>query len=211
MHLVTLENRQLREIYVTWNGDRFLEVSGQLSTPQLADYFPWVGVDLLAPAYPDGYRTEVNLAALDWLATVTQKLQQGYLLTIDYGYSSTRYYNPQRHQGTLQCYHQHRRHSDPYRNLGQQDITAHVDFTALERHGQHLGWQTLGLTKQGLLLMALGIGDRLSGLASGNYSVLEVLQRRDALHQLIDPAGLGNFVVLLQGKNLRPHQQRLRV
>lgn len=207
VHQVVIEAGQLLEIYVTSTEGGFAEVSAALSTPRLAEYFSLVGIDLPTDAYPEGYRTEVNLAALDWLETVSKKLQRGYLLTVDYGYTAERYYSPQRDRGTLQCYYQHRRHNNPYSNLGHQDITAHVDFTALERQGEQCGLQTVGFTQQGLFLMALGLGDRLSDLSSGKYSFQEVLNRRDALHQLMDPTGLGGFGVLVQSKGVSEADQ----
>ncbi|PSO68911.1 MAG: hypothetical protein BRC42_12825 [Cyanobacteria bacterium QS_1_48_34] len=212
VHRVAIEQGQLREIYVTTadkegEGVQFVEVSGEPSTPRLEEYFQQVGINLPANAYPDGYRTEVNLVALDWLATVANCLQRGYVLTIDYGYAAQRYYTPQRREGTLQCYYQHRSHDDPYTNIGHQDITAHIDWTALEHQGKRCGLQEVGFTKQGMFLMALGLGDRLSALSSGNLSVSEVLQRRDALHQLIDPAGLGGFGVLVQSGGLSEKEQ----
>jgi SAM-dependent MidA family methyltransferase len=184
----------------------FQEVLGELSTAHLQGYFKQIGINLLSDSYPDGYRTEVNLAALDWLSIVADRLAQGYILTLDYGYPAHRYYAPTRSQGTLQCYYQHRHHSNPYINIGRQDITAHVDFTTLERHGERCGLQTLGFVPQGLFLMALGLGDRIAALsdpvATADLSINDILHRREALHSLINPMGLGNFGVLIQGKNL---------
>ena len=208
VHQIVINDGQLQEVYVTLESG-FQETYGELSTSKIKDYFNLVRIDLNNTDYPQGYRTEVNLGALDWLETVANKLQQGYLLTIDYGYTATKYYHPQRSQGTLQCYYQHRRHQNPYVNLGEQDITTHVDFTALENYGKQQGLVTIGSTKLALFLMALGIGDRLFELSSGKYTAIEVLQRRDALHQLIDPMGLGGFNVLIQGKNLTSAQQSL--
>ncbi len=207
VHQVVLTAAGLQEIYVTLtDADEVREVVGPLSTPRLGDYFTLVDIDLTHPPYPLGYRTEVNLAALDWLQTLARKLGRGYILTIDYGYTANRYHSPSRHQGTLQCYHQHSHHDDPYRHLGQQDITAHVNFTALERQGDRGGLTTLGLTQQALFLMALGLGDRLSALgqssATAPAAITALLGHRDRLHQLISPLGLGNFLVLVQGKNL---------
>lgn len=211
VHQVVKESGQLREVYVTIEQtdeeeQRFVEVVGDLSTSHLEAYFTQVGIDLLTDAYADGYRTEVNLAALDWLSTVADRLQRGYVLTIDYGYTSDRYYHPRRSEGTLQCYYRHARHSNPYLHLGQQDITAHVDFTALERQGARSGLQTLGFTRQGMFLMALGLGDRMAALSQSEtrdpQAIVAILQRRDALHQLVNPMGLGNFGVLIQGKGI---------
>lgn len=207
VHQFIIEAGQLREIYVTTQEARglpiFVEVIGELSTPQLAEYFDLVKIALPSSAYPNGYRSEVNLAALDWLKIVSNRLQRGYLLTIDYGYPAHRYYNPMRSQGTLQCYYRHMHHNNPYINIGRQDITAHVDFTALQRWGEMCELDNLGFTQQGLFLMALGLGERIAALSTTSpQSIQQLLQQREALHQLIDPTGLGGFGVLVQSKNL---------
>ncbi|WP_199197643.1 SAM-dependent methyltransferase, partial [Chroococcidiopsis sp. CCALA 051] len=218
VHQIAIERGVLREMYVgqgkqgssnsshqplATSHSPFTEITEKLSTPRLQEYFDLVGIDITSSTYPDGYRSEVNLAALDWLQSVAQKLQRGYVLTIDYGYPASRYYNPARSQGTLQCYYQHHHHNDPYINIGQQDITAHVDFTALQRWGDRCGLPTVGFTQQGLFLMALGLGDRIAALSqTTSQSLQQVLWRRDALHQLLDPMGLGGFGVLIQSRGL---------
>lgn len=212
VHRVSIEAGRLQEIYVMQGeGERpFVEVSDEPSTPNLAAYFAEVGVEFPSPDHPDGYRTEVNLAARDWLATVARKLQRGYSIAIDYGYPAWKYYHPQRDRGTLQCYYRHHRNADPYTDVGHRDITAHVDFTALEVWGKAVGLERLGFTQQAPFLMALGLGDRLQALSSGTYPLAEILQRRDALHQLLDPTGLGGFGVLVQAKGLFPKERSLR-
>ncbi|MEG4112888.1 MULTISPECIES: class I SAM-dependent methyltransferase [unclassified Microcoleus] len=217
VHQFILEEGQVREIYVAAENPKneqeeinFVEVVGEVSTPKIADYLDLVGIDLSASGYGNGYRSEVNLAALDWMSTVAQKLQRGYLLTIDYGYPAHRYYNPRRREGTLQCYYRHRYHNNPYINVGRQDLTAHVNFTALERQGELCGLDTVGFTQQALFLMALGLGDRIASLSTNDAEVLDVatfLRRREALHQLIDPMGLGGFGVLVQSKGLREEEK----
>jgi SAM-dependent MidA family methyltransferase len=216
VHQFILEAGELREIYVTTNQNfdpakmtsdgsnlQFVEVTGKPSTPQLGEYLDLVGIDLAENVYEDDYRSEINLAALDWLSIVADRLQRGYVLTIDYGYSASRYYNPRRSQGTLQCYYHHRHHNNPYINIGHQDITAHIDFTALERWGERCDLGKVGFTQQALFLMALGLGDRISTLSHQEVSISQLLQRRDALHQLINPSGLGGFGVLVQTKGLK--------
>ena len=207
VHQVIWQNHQLQEIYIGENQGELIEIIAELSIPELLNYFQQVQININSADYPEGYRTEVNLQALDWLNRVSQKLNKGYLLTIDYGYSAQKYYHPQRSQGTLQCYYQHRYHADPLVNLGLQDITTHVNFTALENQGKSLGLETLGFTQQGLFLMSLGLGDRLMELSTGKFNFAEIFKRRDALHQLIDPTGLGKFGVLLQAKGLTPVQK----
>ena len=211
VHQFTIVAGELREIYVTIRPQLeeitaklpiFIEVIGEPSTPQLGEYLQLVGIDLSQNTYENGYRSEINLAALNWLGIVADCLQRVYVLTIDYGYSADRYYNPRRSQGTLQCYYQHCHHDNPYVNVGQQDITAHVDFTALSFWGQRCGLQKVGWTQQGLFLMALGIGERLAALSFQQQSISQLLQRREGLHQLINPGGLGNFGVLIQSRGL---------
>jgi SAM-dependent MidA family methyltransferase len=214
VHQIAVTAGQLQEVYVSLEPSEgaiaFSEVIAAPSTAKLAEYFQLIDLPFPSDRYPDGYRSEVNLAALDWLQTVSDRLQRGYVLTIDYGYPAPRYYSPTRSQGTLQCYFQHRHHSDPYVAIGQQDITAHVDFTALERQGERCGLQTIGYTQQGLFLMALGLGDRIAALSTPDpdVSVQELLQRREALHALANPMGLGNFGVLMQAKQLTASEQQ---
>ncbi|MBW4565457.1 MAG: class I SAM-dependent methyltransferase [Mojavia pulchra JT2-VF2] len=215
VHQLILEAGQLREIYVTTREactavplpsgsvPSFVEVIGELSTDHLAEYFDLVEIEISKSVYGDGYRSEINLAALDWLSIVANRLRCGYVLTIDYGYPASRYYNPRRSQGTLQCYSHHRYHDNPYINIGQQDITAHVDFTALERWGDRCGLDKVGFTQQGLFLMALGLGDRIAALSHQEQPLSQLLQRRESLHELMNPLGLGGFGVLVQSKGLK--------
>lgn len=211
VHQIIVQDQQLQEIYITLDSEvKFKEIIAELSTEKITDYFKLIDIDLCYNSYPERYRTEVNLAALDWIKTLVTKLNQGFILTIDYGYTAQRYYLPSRKEGTLQCYYQHSHHNDPYLNIGRQDITAHVNFTALQLYGKDWGIDGVGFTQQALFLMALGLGDRISALSQpSNYSISEILQRRECLHSLIDPMGLGNFGVLLQSKGLSPSQQQI--
>ncbi len=210
VHLVQKNRDRLQEVYLGFQDGKLTEIIDSVSTEDISRYFELIEIDLSAQQYPDGYRTEVNLEALSWLETVAAKLKRGYILTIDYGYTADKYYLPVRDRGTLQCYNRHRRHDNPYFNPGKIDITAHVDFTALQRQGELCNLDTIGFTQQGLFLMALGLGDRLNQLSGGKFNVSEIFQRRDALHQLIDPLGLGGFKVLIQGKNLTAAEGSLR-
>lgn len=212
VHWIELHQHQLKEVWVGTSETGFIPILDELSTPDLQSYFDRVGIDMAS--YPDGYRTEVNLAALDWLSVVVDRISKGYVLTIDYGYTAQRYYSPARREGTLQCYYRHAHHNDPFANIGEQDITAHVDFTALENRGREVGLEKIGFTQQGLFLMALGLGDRLSKLSNSvtpnqeapapatGRAIQNMMMRREALQQLISPMGLGNFGVLIQGKGL---------
>lgn len=212
VHLVEVQQGRLREIYVAIQTNagsvaNFREVLGELSTARLAGYFELLEIDLAAGDYPEGYRSEVNLAACDWIQALTDRLQRGYLLTIDYGYRVDKYYCPGRSRGTLSCYYQHAVHDNPYLHLGCQDITTHVNFTALERWGDRFGLQRIGFTRQGPFLMALGLGDRLAALSArdertAEQDMGEIMRRHRALHLLMHPHELGNWGVLVQGKGL---------
>lgn len=221
VHQFIIKDGQLQEIYVTITEEgennvipQFTEEIAEPSTTKLKEYLELVGIDVNqfdSNAYENDYRSEINLAALQWLSIVADCLKSGYVLTIDYGYPAHRYYHPRRWQGTLQCYYQHRHHHNPYINIGKQDITAHVDFTALENWGKNCGLDTIGYTQQGLFLMALGLGERLAHLSHTSQPIAQpisqILQRRQALHQLIDPTGLGNFGVLIQSQGLTETQR----
>jgi SAM-dependent MidA family methyltransferase len=211
VHQVVVMDDKLQEVYVTI-GDKntiLAETIGELSTQQLAKYWQLNNINLLSDRYPDKYRTEVNLSALGWLERVSKKLSRGYIISIDYGYTADRYYNPMRSQGTLQCYYQHAYHNDPYINIGNQDLTAHVDFTALQNQGELLGLQTVGFIQQGLFLMALGLGERIAAISSNASDFQSLLLRRQNLHQLIDPMGLGKFGVLIQSQGLTSEEKKL--
>ncbi|ELS03007.1 hypothetical protein Xen7305DRAFT_00027250 [Xenococcus sp. PCC 7305] len=210
VHQIVINHQRLQEVFVTEEAGKIIEKYDNPSTAKLREYFDLIGINIIKQDYPQDYRTEVNLMALSWVEEIAKKLQRGYILTIDYGYQAAKYYHPQRSQGTLKCYYQHRHHNNPYVNLGRQDITTHVDFTALENQGIKCGLATVGFTQQALFLMALGLSDRLQELSTGKYNLQEIFNRRDALHQLINPDGLGGFGVLIQGKNLTPEQHQLQ-
>lgn len=210
VHRVQVQEGALREIYVAC-GDAaaadFREVLGDLSTPELGEYFARLGIPI--ETYPSGYQTEVNLKALEWLQLLARKLRRGYVLTVDYGHTAQRYYSPQRAQGTLLAYRRHGSYTDPYVQVGSQDLTAHVDFTTLEQVGESLGLKYLGFTRQSSFLVNLGLTERLAALSQIEnpldgeaVDVGQVLQRRYALHALLDPMGLGSFGVLVQAKGL---------
>lgn len=201
VHRLQWQGGNWQEIYVTLDKQgAFQEVLRPLREDRIHEYFATIGIDPQQQGYADGYRTEVNLRLIPWLKDLSQRLEQGFVLTIDYGYPAHQYYHPARCEGTLQCYYRHRRHNNPYSFVGEQDITAHVDVTALTRYGEKFGLETLYITRQSLFLMALGLGDRLLAQQQSNGHLLHALNRHQSLHQLIDPLGLGGFYVVLQGK-----------
>ncbi len=202
VHRVIAGDAGLEEIYVAVDAQGALvDERGPLSDPALAAYFAAAGVTL-----PPGQPAEVNLAAPAWLRTVAAGLERGFVLTIDYGDSAERLYGGLRPEGTLLCYSNGQVISDPYTAPGAQDMTAHVDFTTLERTGAAAGLETVAATRQMAFLVALGMGERIAALSAarpGNRTDHEdALARRARLFRLIDPDGLGRFHVLVQAKNV---------
>jgi SAM-dependent MidA family methyltransferase len=119
--------------------------------------------ELLAAAeritVPAPYVSEIGLAARAWMRTLAQSLEQGAILVIDYGFPAHEYYHPQRASGTLMCHYQHRAHADPFARPGEEDITAHVDFTALAQAATDAGTKVLGYATQAQFLVNCGITD----------------------------------------------------
>jgi SAM-dependent MidA family methyltransferase len=106
---------------------------------------------------PTGYRTEINLEAIRWIREIAKAVQRGFVLTIDYGYSSSDLYNIRHSSGTLVCYYKHLINTCPYQNIGHQDITAHVNFSALSHWGMQNGLKYGGFTDQARFLHGLGL------------------------------------------------------
>lgn len=107
------------------------------------------------------YRSEIAFQALAWIQSLAEVLEQGAVLLIDYGFRQAEYYHPDRDQGTLMCHFQHRAHPDPFFKPGQQDITAHVDFTAIALAAKRAGFGLAGYATQGAFLLSIGVLDRM--------------------------------------------------
>jgi len=152
------------------------------------------------PSLPEGYRGEVNLAMEDWTYQLSQALDRGFILTIDYGQLATDLYSLQHNQGTLVCYHRHVVSSDPYQHIGHQDITCQVDFTSLMRLGDRHGLATVGYALQRQFLTNLGFSSFLDALQTQGLSAARTALSRMAMMALVDPEEYGDFKVLAQAK-----------
>lgn len=199
VHRVHAQGGQWLEWYVENEPDHdgFLEVLGPLSSPRIADALRMLPVHLM-----EGYTTEVNLRALDWLEDIALRLSRGYVLLIDYGYERLDYFAPHRSKGTLTCYRDHRRGDDPLLVPGSQDITAHVEFSSFLERAKHLGFSVERFEDQGRFLLKTGEGliTKLIERDAGQFSAL-----RGTLNQLTHPSMMGQaFRVLV----LRKHEQR---
>ncbi len=193
VHMVEMTEDGLMEVLVDWRAGGFREVLAPPTTPRLEEYFQELGVEL-----PPGFRTEVNLDALDWLSLVASRLKRGFLITIDYGFPSQELYQDYRRRGTLMAYYRHGTCEDPYVRVGEQDLTAHVNFSALAHWGEKEGFKVLGFLPQAHFLLGLGILDLLSE-EEGREG------ERLAAKALLLPGGMGEtFKVLIQAKGVEP-------
>ncbi|MDP1680803.1 MAG: class I SAM-dependent methyltransferase [Burkholderiales bacterium] len=150
---------------------------------------------------PDDYLTEINLAAPAFITSLAERLQRGALLMIDYGFPHAEYYHPQRDQGTLMCHYRHFAHGEPFFWPGLQDITAHVDFSAIAEAGIDHGCELLGFTNQANFLINCGITDLLA--ETSPEDVANYLPLANQAQFLMSPAEMGElFKVIALGKGI---------
>jgi SAM-dependent MidA family methyltransferase len=149
----------------------------------------------------DNYVSEVSLAARGLIASLCQRLNQGALLFIDYGFGASEYYHPQRNRGTLMCHYRHFAHDDPFYYPGLQDLTAHVDFTAIAETALEHGAEFLGYTTQAHFLLNLGLLDFLKTVSPDDVKTYAPLSAQ--VQKLTSPAEMGElFKVIALGKGL---------
>jgi SAM-dependent MidA family methyltransferase len=199
-HRVVVRDGELREVFAGAAADGgLLDVEGPPSTPHLAERLASDGVTLA-----EGQHAEVCLALDGWVVGIAGGLARGAVLLIDYGHPAAELYEPARRAaGTLAAYLRHQVHDDPYRAVGRQDLTAHVDVTAVERAAAAAGLKHLGTTTQASFLDGLGAGEILVGYQAGPAATLQgYLEARAALVRMIDPATMGRFRVMAFGRGL---------
>lgn len=217
VHLVEIRDKQLYEVYVDVERGRLCEVLDEPSSAEVANYLdtykiPW-------NTYEDGWRAEINLDALRWMQQTSQRLlgssgtrkRHGFLLTIDYGDRARALYTRSCYRGTLACYFHHRLNEQPLLRSGEQDITAHVNFSALIDEGRRQGLRLHSFITQRLWLGNMGLYDELEQLRTREFAVIDSARATDqgqvALFQwrmlqqkamaLTEPHGMGNFMVLI--------------
>ena len=172
------------------------------------DHFTWktnidgglVGAVPCACPLNDGYSSEICFAIKPWLEALYASMKRGVVLLIDYGFPEHEYYHPDRDQGTLMCHYRHHAHTDPFIYLGLQDITAHVDFTAVARAADYCGFSVSGYTNQANFLMAQGI------LSNTHIDLLNTRQQyahSQAIKKLLLPSEMGElFKVIALSKKI---------
>lgn len=196
VHRVILQEGALKEILVGLRAGQFVDVVAPVSTCAINEYLSMQSVQLA-----EGQNAETGLEACDWITEVGRRLERGYVLTIDYGHRAAELFDEHHMRGTLLAYHDHRVSEDFYAAPGEQDLTAHVNFTALELWGKRAGLNSAGLTSQTAFLFALGQRNEFADLYDDGQSETERIQARLQLKTLIHPEGMGErFQVLIQQK-----------
>lgn len=198
VHRVRLKGGRLRELYVEAEGEKIREVEGDLSDARIRDYLK-LGFSELR----DGYEYEINLHMLEWLHEIDRRLRIGFVLTIDYGYDRAAYEAVERPKGTLLCYRGHQVSEDPYTHIGEQDLTAHVNFEVVQKEGARLGWESEELIGQRDFLFRWGLEEYLKEEESRGLFDNDRLQDRLRLKDLLIPGGVSDTMKVLE--------QRVRV
>ncbi|MDB4920058.1 SAM-dependent methyltransferase [Mucilaginibacter sp.] len=199
VHQVMMED-ELMEVFVDYRNG-FVELL-KPAPEEIKAYLSDLNVIL-----PQGFRAEVNLEATQWIAAIAASLKKGYVMTIDYGYAAEDLYKPCRSQGTLLCYHHHQVNDQPYQHVGKQDITAHVNFSALCHWGLRSGLTCCGLTSQAQFLLALGFKEYLRTTAAQTGNIMQLAMDEVMLtHTLLVDMG-SKFKVLIQQKGMAGTEQ----
>jgi SAM-dependent MidA family methyltransferase len=210
VHIVEKRGEGLYEVFVDVQQDgRFCEVLFEPGSPEVAGYLdkykiPW-------RTFGDGWRAEINLDALRWIQRTAGMMRKGFVLTIDYGDKAKALYTAWRKRGTLLCYYKHQANERPLLHPGKQDITAHVNFSALIDEGRRLDMRLHRFTTQRLWLQSLGIEEELEqrylnefadaefarATDRGQIALLKWRDVRQRASVLTDPGGMGDFKVLI--------------
>ena len=199
VHVVERRADRLQEVYVILRDARIVEELDEPSTPALQRRLDALGVELA-----EGQRAEINLAMSPWLADAARALKRGYIVTIDYGRQADELYSSQRLRGTLTTFYRHIQTDNPYLRIGRQDMTAQVDFTTLKSLGEGFDLTNLAYLTQAQLLSNLGLRRWIARLPSMGLPQHDRDANRMGMLQLIRPGGMGDFKVLIQGKNAPP-------
>ncbi len=204
VHLVTFSAGSIFERGVTVK-EGALAWQDMPAVPELHSPAANIQAKYLHHAPPDGYLTEVAPSARGLVTSLAQSMKHGALIFIDYGFRGAEFYHPSRISGTLMCHYRHYAHTDPFLFPGLQDITAHVDFTAVADAGIAAGLDLLGYTTQANFLLASGLTDRLqrchTGIDAGSSA--NYLTLTNQVNRLVSPAEMGEFFKVIGfGKGL---------
>ena len=197
VHRFRAEEDGPRELGVVWRGGGFGWEPAEPASERLAREARRLQEQ---HALHPGYESELGLRACDWVRDLDTVLERGVALLIDYGFPAPEFYHPQRSTGTLMCHYRHRAHGDPLVLVGLQDITAHVDFSALAEAAVDAGLEVAGFATQADFLLGNGLAD----LATVD-DPREQLERANQVKRLVLPGEMGElFKVLAVGRQVSP-------
>ncbi len=200
VHIVRWRDDTVLERGVTWQNDRFTWQDRPVADAELQAAASELIAEINPNNQPVDYISEINLAAMHFIRSLASTLQQGVVLLIDYGFGRSEYYHPQRDEGTLMCHYRHHAHDDPFHLPGLQDITSHVDFSALTQAVENTELQLLGYTTQTYFLLNCGITGLLAQTSAED--IHHYLPQSNQLQKLVSPAEMGElFKVIAFGKN----------
>ncbi|MCD6046122.1 MAG: hypothetical protein K0R48_1285 [Gammaproteobacteria bacterium] len=198
VEIIRLYKDHYEQAFVTYNASHFDWHYQKISDVDLQEKADAIAKTLAPEVLSAGYVTEVNPYLKPWINSVSECLQSGVIFIIDYGFLSPHYYHPDRKDGTLMCHYQHRSHSNPLIQVGEQDITAHVDFSAVIEVATQAGLKTAGYAPQAHFLLALGLLE----FASLTHSTIEQYQLAQQIKTLTLPSEMGElFKVLALAKH----------
>lgn len=159
------------------------------------------GLQAACGPWPDGYTSEWRPTQAAWVASVAERLEQGVVLLIDYGFPQAAYYAPERHQGTLVGYYRQQVMLDPLAQPGLMDLTASVDFTAVAEAADAAGLDVLGYAAQGEFLLGAGLAQRFEARVGGGEDARKTMQAAQAVRMLTLPGEMGErFQVMTLGR-----------
>ncbi len=198
-------DRVINERGVAWGDNNFIWQERAISDADLLHAAQQARPELVeAVRVPDDYVSEICLAARGLINSLAQRLEQGAMLFIDYGFGAREFYHPQRRSGTLMCHYRHHAHDDPFFLPGLQDITAHVNFTDIAECGIDAGLELAGYTSQAFFLINCGITELIKDTSPENLR--DYLPLSAQLQKLTSPAEMGELfkVIALEKKLANP-------
>lgn len=205
VHRVRISTGAIEELYVVTASEgaeqrelakaKYLTLAWQApSTPLLESYIERANV-----RFAEGQVIEINLEAIDWLWWMARAVKTGFLVTIDYGDEAAHLYSPERRDGSLRCFYRHTLNDSPLERVGEQDITASVNFSALMDYGREFGFEVVSYERQTNFLFRSGLIERIAAMESDGR--IASLKDRLAVKNLLAPGGVSdNFRVLIQKK-----------
>ncbi len=199
VEIIRLQDTHYEQAFVSYTEPNFNWHYQKITDLSLQKEAETIAANLPADVLSAGYLTEVNPYINPWIASLGESLQAGVILIMDYGFLSSQYYHPDRKEGTLMCHYQHQSHSDPLIQVGEQDITAHVNFSSVINAATAAGLSTLGYCTQAHFLLSLGLLE----LAGTAHNSIEQYQLAQQIKMLTLPSEMGElFKVLALGKQI---------